>query len=217
MKVTSRYVVIAALAVTVAGCTSGDDASADDDANGDGVTSADGLCEFVPWEHVQNALGLDDLEGDGTLIEFRPLARTADQATSVVRRGTCWVRRSGETDRGGAVRVRVDWNLDERRDDFELGLKNEAAGRFPDEVGLGYAWTRDDRPRPDGSEGLIGGAQLAYGDVIVSAVINLPAEGTDPKESGTAIVLEMVESLNLPDQWTLDDDPPSRLGSSSVD
>ncbi|WP_123788384.1 hypothetical protein [Phytoactinopolyspora halophila] len=158
------------------------------------------LCDFLPLETVATITDTDDVEARGG----------ADRDATGEFAGvgpTCRVKVNGE-DRD-VVRVRAYWAEGIGKSNFESGLTDDRYNQLPEETGLGFSWTEE-----NGSSGNASNksaeARLLYGDRLIEVRVAQVVEGRDPEADAIAVAQQVIETLELDDEWTLPGDPPSR-------
>ncbi|NDL58936.1 hypothetical protein [Phytoactinopolyspora mesophila] len=194
--------VVAAGAFLLAGC-SGDDNGGETEMDLSDIPAVppegERLCEFLPRQTVALALGTDDFEvtrGDAPRDGQGELVYAA-----------CHVALDGQD--ADALDVSVDWAQGAKMSGFEQDLRNEDFNQLPEEDGLGFSW-KQTANRPDGSRGDTARAWLVRGDRLIDVWITMPVEGRDGEADAAAIAQQVVQTLNISDEWTLPGDPPSR-------
>jgi hypothetical protein len=150
------------------------------------------LCGFVPEESARTVLGTDDVTGAGDVRRDSAEALTGAACDVAV-----------EGDDVESIRERVGFLEGTIRPAFEEGLGNDSYEHLPDDEGLGYSWTQEQ------GEDTIGRSRLVQGDYLVEVDL-LPAEGRDPSADAIALAQQVAAGLGLPDEWTLDGEPPTR-------
>jgi hypothetical protein len=180
-------------------CT-GDHEGAEQDMGALPVTAPDGewLCEFVPRDSVLATLGEDELSAEGSVHDPQGELALARCRVTLNGQGT------------SSLDVSVDWASGMTLESFDGGLSDQRYNQLPDEDGLGFSWTEQKDERPDGSSGPVGRAQLLRGDHVIDMWIGRPADGRDGEADAVAIAQQVVQTLELGDEWTLPGEPPRR-------
>jgi hypothetical protein len=150
------------------------------------------LCGFVPEESARTVLGTEEVSGAGDVRR---------DSTEALTRASCDVTAGG--DDVESIRVRVGFLEGTIRPAFDEGLGNDSYEQLPADAGLGYSWTQEQ------GDATIGRSRLAHGDYLVEVDL-LPAEGRDPSADAIALAQQVAAGLDLPDDWTLDGEPPTR-------
>lgn len=181
------------LMVACSGEDNGGDNPVDETSAMSGV-APDGelLCDFVPRESAVLALGADDVTADDGQV-------ARDSQGALVGAG-CGVT-VGDDDEN-KVSVLVDYMLGAARGGFEDGINDpERYNQLPDDVGLGYSSTDESR----GAD-----ARLSRGDYLIEVRVSGGAEGRDHEADAVALAQQVAQTLEIPDEWTLPETPPSR-------
>jgi hypothetical protein len=150
------------------------------------------LCGFVPEESVRTVLGTEEVSGAGDVRR---------DSTDALTGASCDVAADGDSVE--SIRVRVGYLEGTIRPAFDEGLGNDSYDQLPADAGLGYSWTQEQ------GEDTIGRSRLLHGDYLVEVDL-LPAEGRDPSADAIALAQQVAAGLDLPDEWTLDGEPPTR-------
>lgn len=203
MRVTMTAAAVV-LTMLTAGCSGGSD---DDDTSVDLAEilstpppSGELLCDFVPRDSVALALGTDDFEESSGGL-------TRDSAGELSGAG-CNITLDDQEDR--ALTIGVDWALGILGSGFQDRLTADGYNQLPASAGLGFTWIQE-RDRPDGSRGDTARAWLNHGDRIVQVWLLMPADGRDGEADAAALAQQVIRTLELPAEWTLQGEPPKRL------
>jgi hypothetical protein len=201
MRITRRLSVAAAAAVLATSCGTdeGNETPVDQTTISSSVVGGELLCEFVPRQSAALALGSDDV------VEM--FGQVPRDSAGEIASASCRIGLDGQDE--PALSVAVDWALGSKADSFEDGLRSDAFHQLPDDHGLGYSWT-EDADRPDGSRGPTSRAVLLHGDRLIDVSILQPADGRDAEADAVAIARQVTQTLELSDEWTLGEVPPSR-------
>ncbi len=155
------------------------------------------LCEFLPAESAETILGTHDLSATGRVTGAGTDGLVAE----------CKVHPPGSTD--PLVFVHVEKLAGAARTIFERDLTSPERHQLPEAAGLGYSWT-DPAGYRDGSSGPVSETWLLHGSHLVQASVWSPP-GSRPGEQDTvSLARQVVATLDLPDRWTLDGEPPAR-------
>ncbi|WP_053207473.1 hypothetical protein [Jiangella muralis] len=158
--------------------------------------SGDLLSDFVPRESVVLALGTDDVEAPGGSVQH------GSEGTLISAGSEVYV------DGDPVLSVTVEQAMGILRSGFEDRLASDQYTQLPDDVGLGFSWSEDEE---QGGESVpVGHAWLAHGIYVVRVSVTGLAEGRDHEADAVALAQQVVQTLELPDAWTLNDPPLSR-------
>ncbi len=201
MRTTRRLSVAAAAVVLATSCGTdeGSETPVDHTTISSSVPGGELLCEFVPRESAALALGSDDV----VELSGQVPRDTAGEVSSA----SC--RIGLDADGEPALSVAVDWALGSKVESFEDGLHSDEFHQLPDDEGLGYSWTHD-ADRPDGTRGATARAVILHGDRLIDVSILRPAEGRDAESDAVAIARQVTGTLELGEEWTLGEEPPTR-------
>jgi hypothetical protein len=150
------------------------------------------VCDFVPETSVRTVLGLDDVDAQGSVN-----GEIAD----------CKARPAGSSD--PQLFVHVEDLVGSAREIFERDLDSTERNQLPDSIGLGYSWTDPEGFRAT-STGPVSETWLLHGDKLVQVSLWSPPSGRDGEDDTTALAQQVVGTLDIPGEWTLDEQPPSR-------
>lgn len=150
------------------------------------------VCDFVPETSVTTVLGSDDLDAQGSVD-----GEIAD----------CKARPAGSPD--PQLFVHVEDLVGSAREIFERDLGSDERNQLPDSVGLGYSWTDPEGFRAT-STGPVSETWLLHGDKLVQVSLWSPPGGRKGEDDTTALAQQVVATLDLPDEWTLEDEQPAR-------
>ncbi|MBB5785542.1 hypothetical protein [Jiangella mangrovi] len=192
MRLLKTAAVLVAAVLAVAGCGGDDEGDTPVDTTTIPATAPGGdlLCDFLPAESAALALG-GEVAAEGGQV-----SRDSQGALSGA---GCRVTVDGGSD--VALRVLVDFMMGSARTGFEDGLADpETYHQLPDDQGLGYTF----------ADGEAAQARLSSGDYIVEVHIDAPAEGRDGEADAAAIAQQVTQTLEIPQEWTLQGTPPSR-------
>lgn len=187
-------VVAAVSLMTAAGCSEDNEGDTPvDQPSAMSSTAPDGerLCDFLPRESAALALGDDGVTAQGGQVSRDSQGTLVGAACRV----------SVGEDADVALAVMVDYMMGAARGGFEDGIADsERYNQLPDDQGLGYSWVDDG----------IGEARLSRGDYLIEVTVSGGAEGRDPEADAVALAQQVTATLEIPDEWTLPDTPPSR-------
>lgn len=191
MRLLKTAAVLVAAVLAVAGCGDDDEGDTPVDTSTIPATAPGGelLCDFLPAESAALALG-GEVSADGQVTR---------DTQGVLTSAGCRVTVDGGDD--VALRVLVDYMMGNARTGFEDGLADaETYHQLSDAQGLGYTFT-------DGSTAQ---ARLSRGDYLIEVRIAAPAEGRDGEADAAAIAQQVGQTLEIPEEWTLQGTPPVR-------
>ncbi|WP_123788385.1 hypothetical protein [Phytoactinopolyspora halophila] len=192
---------VAAVALAISGCT-GDDDGVNHRAQIDELpaTAPPGelLCDMLPVDTVTTVTGTGDVEAEGG----------ADRDSSGKFAGTPRCRIMIEGEHGDILHGNVPWAEGNSLNSFEAGLDDDRFNQLPDEVGLGFSWTEENSSGESSSTR--GHARLLHGSRVVEMDLAQMVEGRDPEADAIAVAQQVIETLELGDEWILPGDPPSR-------
>ncbi|TDD69245.1 hypothetical protein E1262_13030 [Jiangella aurantiaca] len=192
MRLLKTAAVLVAAVLAVAGCGDDDEGDTPVDTSTIPATAPGGelLCDFLPAESAALALG-GEVSAEGGQV-------TRD-TQGVLTSAGCRVTVDGGSD--VALSVLVDYMMGSARTGFEDGLADaETYHQLPDDRGLGYTFTDGDTAQ----------ARLSRGDYLVEVRIAAPAESRDGEADAAAIAQQVGQTLEIPEEWTLQGTPPSR-------
>ena len=147
------------------------------------------LCDFVPDSAVREALGRDEVTGQGHIN------RGNDGSVST---GRCRVFAEGAADPAVEVTVLAAHSAEGTRV-FQVLADEDPDYVFPDGLGPGYGFAKDRFLGENGVQGR-GGAttRVLWGDSVVQVVINDQAEGRDAMADAVALTQQIAQVLELP-------------------
>lgn len=192
MRLLKTAAVLVAAAMAVAGCGDDDEGDTPVDTSTIPVTAPGGelLCDFLPAESASLALG-GDVSAEG--------GQVSRDTQGVLTGAGCRVTVDGGSD--VALSVLVDYMMGNARTGFEDGLADpETYHQLPDDQGLGYTF----------SDGGAAQARLSSGDYLVEVRVAAPAEGRDGEADAAAIAQQVTQTLEIPQEWTLQGSAPTR-------
>ncbi|PZF80507.1 hypothetical protein [Jiangella anatolica] len=192
MRLLKTAAVLVAAVLAVAGCGDDDEGDTPVDTTTIPATAPGGelLCDFLPAESAALAVG-GEVSAEGGQV-------TRDTAGVLTSAG-CRITVDGGDD--VVLRVLVDYMMGNARVGFEDGLADpETYHQLPDDQGLGYSFT----------DGGAGQARLSSGDYLIEVTISAPAEGRDGEADAVAIAQQVTQTLEIPQEWTLQGTPPTR-------
>lgn len=192
MRLLKTAAVLVAAVVAVAGCGDDDEGDTPVDTSTIPATAPGGelLCDFLPAESASLALG-GEVSAEG--------GQVSRDNQGVLTGAGCRVTVDGGSD--VALSVLVDYMMGNARTGFEEGLADaETYHQLPDDQGLGYTF----------SDGGAAQARLSSGDYLVEVRVTAPAEGRDGEADAAAIAQQVTQTLEIPQEWTLQGSAPTR-------
>lgn len=206
-------IAVGALAwVALVACSEGDEEGRDDPVSSETIpasapTDGELLCDFVPRDSVVLALGRDEFEVTRGEVLREPKGALQGASCALAPTGTDYEM----------LTVDVAHPMGYVGSVFEDALADtERYAQLPEEIGVGVYQKDPIGRRPGGEKGPVGFAQLSRGNWLVSVYIVLPADGRDSSADAVALVQQVVDTLEISDEWTLRGDPPSWFTDNSA-